>query len=79
MTDHQIYLKYPDDDRKAWQAGMSYPGLHVYYMAPMSQCECDVCDRGRLWEACEEHLLEHCDPFWQWYKNLWKLQELRPL
>ena len=54
MSDYDIYRKYPDDSKKAWQAGMSYDGLHVYYMAPMRKCECDACDRGRLWERTEE-------------------------
>jgi hypothetical protein len=53
MSDHEIYLISPTI-HDAWAKGMSYHGLHVYYSAPMSNCECEACDRGRLWERLEE-------------------------
>lgn len=44
------------DAVEAWRAGVDYDDLHVYYVAPVNGCECDACDRGRLWERIEEGL-----------------------
>jgi hypothetical protein len=35
-----------------------YDQIHIYFMAPVSACGCDACDRGRLWEKLEEELYE---------------------
>lgn len=45
----------PMNVHKDWQRGMSYDNMHVKY-GPWGKCECDACDRGRVWERAEEEL-----------------------
>lgn len=46
---------------QAWQGGMDYDDLHVYFVSPSPHCECDACDRGRLWERKQEELDDEPD------------------
>jgi hypothetical protein len=69
-------LMVPDEDREplfsasiditahaAWAYNMAYGDMHVYFVSPSSKCECDACDRGRLWNAIETELYK-ADPNW---------------